>query len=218
VRCARLQNGCIIPAGPSNRYAITSSESSSLLAPDIYSAFVTPLNALGIRYFITGSTAGIAYGEPRMTNDIDMVVELYGRDVARFVAAFPDSDYYCPPADVLAIEVRRGQRGHCTLIAHANGFKADIYLAYDELHQWAMGHRRDLRMSGMVLPLAPPEYVILRKLEYFREGGSQKHMRDIRGMLAVSADIIDVAFVEQHVARMGLSAEWAAAQKSSGAG
>jgi len=27
---------------------------------------------------------------------------------------------------------------------------------------------------------APPEYVILRKLQYFREGGSEKHLLDIK--------------------------------------
>ena len=34
--------------------------------------------------------------------------------------------------------------------------------------------------------LAPPEFVIVQKLEFFREGGSEKDLRDIRGMLAVT--------------------------------
>ena len=38
------------------------------------------------------------------------------------------------------------------------------------------------------MALAPAEYVIVRKLEYYREGGSEKHLRDIRSMLAVSGD------------------------------
>ena len=77
---------------------------------------------------VTGSTAGILYGEPRMTHDVDIVVSLAMKDVRAFVEAFPLDDFYCPPEDVLAIEVRRGQRGHCNLIDHATGFKADITL------------------------------------------------------------------------------------------
>jgi hypothetical protein len=183
-----------------------------LLQPDIYQAFIAPLNALGIRYFITGSTAGIVYGEPRMTHDIDIVVALAGIDVNRFVAAFPDSHYYCPPADVLRLEVRRGQRGHCNLIDHATGFKADIYIAFDELHAWAMAHRRELALSDFPMYVAPPEYVIIRKLEYFREGGSQKHLRDIRGILAVSDGQLDVAFIEQWTSKLGLTGQWMTAQ------
>jgi len=52
------------------------------------------------------------------------------------------------------------------------------------------------------------EYVILRKLEYFREGKSEKHVRDIRGMLEVSPAAVDHAFLEQWIARLGLAAEW----------
>jgi hypothetical protein len=36
--------------------------------------------------------------------------------------------------------------------------------------------------------LAPVEYVILRKLEYYREGGSEKHLRDISGILVLTKE------------------------------
>jgi hypothetical protein len=57
--------------------------------------------------------------------------------------------------------------------------------------------------------VAPVEYVILRKLEYFREGGSEKHVRDIRSMLEVSSAQIDRPLLKQWIARLGLTAEWA---------
>jgi hypothetical protein len=60
--------------------------------------------------------------------------------------------------------------------------------------------------------VAPPEYVIIRKLEYFREGGSQKHLRDIRGILAVSDGQLDVAFIEQWTSKLGLTSQWMTAQ------
>jgi len=56
--------------------------------------------------------------------------------------------------------------------------------------------------------LAPPEYVILRKLEFHREGGSEKHLRDIRAMLAVSGEDLDRAALRDWLARLGLETEW----------
>ncbi len=159
---------------------------------------------------VTGSTAGILYGEPRMTHDVDIVVALVMKDVHAFIEAFPLDDFYCPPEDVLAIEVRRGQRGHCNLIAHATGFKADIYIAFDELHRWGLAHRRTLELDGTRIQVAPIEYVIVRKLEYFREGGSQKHLRDIRSMLEVSTEAIDHEQLAKFVEQRGLAAEWQA--------
>jgi hypothetical protein len=178
--------------------------------PDLVAPFITRLERLGVPYVVTGSTAGILYGEPRLTHDIDIVVALAMKDVHAFVEAFPLDDFYCPPEDVLAIEVRRGHRGHCNLIHHATGFKADIYIAFDELHRWALAHRRKLDLDGMAIHLAPVEYVIVRKLEYYREGKSEKHLRDIRAMLEVSAGTIDHAQLARFVEERGLAAEWAA--------
>ena len=56
--------------------------------------------------------------------------------------------------------------------------------------------------------LAPPEYVILRKLEYHREGGSEKHLRDIRAMLAVSGELLDRAALQEWITRLNLETEW----------
>ena len=56
--------------------------------------------------------------------------------------------------------------------------------------------------------LAPPEYVIVRKLEYDREGGSEKHLRDIRSRLAVSGGQMDRPALEQWIERRGLQNQW----------
>jgi len=56
--------------------------------------------------------------------------------------------------------------------------------------------------------LAPPEYVIVRKLEYFRDGGSDKHLRDIRGMLNISNEQIDRAALDEWIKLQGVEQEW----------
>jgi hypothetical protein len=176
--------------------------------PDLLRPFIEPLEKLRLPYMITGSTAGIVYGEPRMTHDVDIVVALAPKDVAAFVAAFPLDEFYCPPDDVLTIEVRRGQRGHCNLIHHATGFKADVYVAFDELHRWALARRRTVDLDGFAVALAPIEYVIVRKLEYYAEGRSEKHLRDIRGMLSTSRELIDHGQLARFVAERKLDAIW----------
>jgi hypothetical protein len=176
--------------------------------PDLLAPFITRLDTLGVSYMITGSIAGILYAEPRMTHDVDIVIDLPASKVGDFVRAFPLEHFYCPPEEVLAIEVKRRHRGHCNVIDHDTGFKADIYIAYDELHRWALSRVRRLEVDTVTLPVAPPEYVMIRKLEYLREGGSDKHVRDLRSMLEVSGDQLDREFLAGEITKRGLDATW----------
>jgi hypothetical protein len=176
-------------------------------APDPLAPFLEPLERLALPYCITGSVAASVYGEPRLTADIDIVLLLGVRDLAALRAAFPETEYYVPPDETLRLEIARSARGMFNLIHHASQFKADIYLAArDPLHAWALEHRRRITLQGGGAWVAPPEYVIVRKLEYLREGGSDKHVRDIRYILA--ATTIDRAFVESEVSRLGLAGQW----------
>jgi len=175
----------------------------------IFFVFTSRLNNLNVRYMITGSVAGIVYGEPRMTHDIDLVLELAYEDAEPFTTAFPIETFYCPPIEVVKIELGRNYRGHFNLIHHETGFKADIYLSgRDPLHVWALNNRKKIELEGEYVWLAPVEYVILRKLDYYREGKSEKHLRDIRGILSISADAINFQELEKRVVSMGLSHEW----------
>lgn len=62
-------------------------------------------------------------------------------------------------------------------------------------------------MSNEPVLMAPPEYVIMRKLQYFRDGGSAKHLADIRGIIAVLGDRLDRAAPLEHINRLGLRSE-----------
>ena len=174
-----------------------------------HSFFITGLEKSELPYCITGSVASGVYGESRQTNDIDLIVLLRHADIAKLQTVFPESDYYLPPIETLILEVRREQRGMFNVIHHASQFKADIFLAArDPLHRWALQHRRRIDLSSDLQTwIAPPEYVILRKLEYFRESSHDKHLRDIRFMLATLLDL-DHEFIASQVARLGLQAQW----------
>ncbi len=180
---------------------------------DLISLFAVPLAKAGLPYMVTGATAAILYGQPRTTNDLDVVIELKTADLPRLRAAFPERDYYLPPDEVIEVELRRPLRAHLNALHHDSGFKADLYpMGSDALHQWAFPRRRPVAHGGQQISFAPPEYVILRKLEYFREGGSTKHLSDIRAMLDVSGDVIDRTVLGEWIARLGLQAEWTRVQ------
>ncbi len=181
---------------------------------NLFHIFVSRLNKLSISYMITGGAASIIYGEPRLTNDIDFVIDLKDEDVERFAEAFPIEEFYCPPVEVIKLEVRRPQRGHFNLIHHDTGFKADIYTAgRGKLHHWGFQIREQIIIEGEQFWLAPIEYVILRKLEYYREGQSEKHLRDISSMLTLSSDQVNFKVLEKKISDRLLQKEWLAARK-----
>lgn len=177
--------------------------------PELSLLFVRPLNRLGARYIVSGGIASILYGEPRLTNDVDFVVFLRIEDIRRLQEVFPSPEFYVPPAEVIAAEIARPQKGQFNVIHSDTGFKADFYTAgRDELNAWAFRNARRMEYRGEPIVVAPPEYVVVRKLEYYREGGSDKHVRDIRSMLKVSGDQINRAELDEWIRQRGLAAEW----------
>ena len=178
-------------------------------SPEPFLIFTRKLNKLGLRYMVSGSVAAIYYGEPRMTNDVDIIVFLRRGDSRRLIDAFPLESFYCPPLDVIESERTRDQRGHFNLIHHDTGFKADIYLTgRDELHAWGIANAVCADLEGEKIMFAPPEYVIVRKLQFYREGGAEKHLRDISRMLAGLGESWSRQTIEEMVGDQRLGVEW----------
>jgi hypothetical protein len=176
---------------------------------NLFLIFIKPLAELKLDYMITGSVAATLYGEPRLTHDVDVLLEITTADVKKFSQAFSSDEFYCPPEEVIRTELNRERRGHFNLIHHETGFKADIYLCGEEpIHIWGLEHAKTVDIDGVVVRIAPPEYVIVKKLLFFREGGSQKHMRDIQAMLSISGAQIKKEEIQRWVAILGLSSEW----------
>lgn len=177
-------------------------------APDELSLFASRLESIGAPYMVTGATAAILYGQPRVTNDLDVVLSLDDAARAALLRVFPESEFYVPPEAVIRAEQARTQRGHFNLIHHETGYKADIYLTgTDPLHAWAMPQRRRVRWGDTLeIAVAPPEYVVLRKLEFYREGHSAKHPADIRAIREITG--VDEAALAPWLERLGLAALW----------
>lgn len=180
--------------------------------PELVALFLNPLNTTGVRYIVTGSVAAAIYGEPRFTQDIDLVVRLASENLRPLIAAFPAAEYYVPPLETLAEEAGRPSGGHFNLLHLDTGLRADCYLAGSSpLNHWGLENRREIPIGPDRISVAPPEYVILSKLQYVKAGGGEKHLDDIAHMLRITGDGIDRSEVVGWAQRLGLLSEWRAA-------
>jgi len=181
---------------------------------NLYQLFTDKLNNGKIPYAVTGSVASIIYGEPRVTHDIDIVMELNVNRVEDFAKAFPSDEFYCPPVEILKIEILKSNRGHCNIIHNKTGFKADIYFqGENQFQKWSITNARHFDFNGSKISIAPPEYVIVKKLEFYKEGNSQKHISDIKAIIFNSKDLIDFPLLEKKISAFGLAAEWELCKK-----
>ena len=160
---------------------------------------------------IAGGVASIVYGEPRLTQDLDVVASLSPADADRFAEQFPEAEFYCAPPEAIVREAGRDAFGHFNVMHLETGARADVYLAgKDALARRGLAARRTVQLLGRSVPIAPPEDVILHKLRFVRQGASDRHLRDVRAMLRVLGDSIDRDALVRDVAELGLTAEWAA--------
>ncbi|NJM38162.1 MAG: hypothetical protein HC845_10085 [Akkermansiaceae bacterium] len=178
--------------------------------PDFITLFVAPLEAAGIQYMITGSVASSIYGEPRNTLDIALVVLLKQSQISQLPILYPQDHFYLPPSDIIVIESRRESRGHFNIIHHKTGLKADIYLSRNHPYlDWSLAHTRRVQTENCEVTIAPPEYVILHKLEFYKESNHQRHLRDIAGM--IEQQTLDQTFLQAAIATLQLDYQWQAA-------
>jgi len=173
--------------------------------------FIDPLERAAIPYAVVGSVASSAYGEPRATNDLDLLLQIPPADAARLTRVFSADAFYVPPEETITEAFSRASGGHINVIALESMTKADLYPVDAWEAPW-FAERRLLQVAGRPVWFARPEAVIIHKLRFFREGGSEKHLRDIRGMLAVSGDELDRPLLERTVTELGLGDAWSAAQ------
>lgn len=168
---------------------------------------VEAFDRLGLRYFVTGSVATIFYGEPRFTADIDVVVDLPASQVLDLCAEFPSPEFYLSEESARRAVARHGQ---FNLIHPTSGLKLDLMIPADTEHNRSR-FARVRRLStgpGFEATFASPEDVILKKLEYYREGGSDKHLRDIASVLKTGGANLDLAYLSIWARRLGVDDLW----------
>lgn len=173
---------------------------------------VSTLDRLAIPYMVVGSFASYAYGEPRFTQDIDIVLDLPAGGVPAFCDSFPAPEFYLSePAVRDAVRTRF----QFNILHPTSGNKIDcIFPSGNEWASSQLSRRRRLKLlEGVEAYVAGPEDVILGKLWYYTDGHSEKHLRDIAGILRISGDKVDRGNVGAWATKLGYSAIWNAILK-----
>ncbi len=167
----------------------------------------THLTEIGVRYFITGSQATIAFGEPRFTNDIDVVVDLDLDNYEVFCDGFPDGDYYLNRDTVLA-EIGRG--GMFNIIHPASGLKIDVVVpSQDGIDEQRFQRSVSVPISEeCTAQFSSPEDIIVQKLKWHRMGGGERHLQDIVGILKIRGDALDTAYIKDSCLQLNVADLW----------
>lgn len=176
---------------------------------DLLKYAVDALERLGIRYAIVGSFASGVWGESRFTQDVDVLIELSAEQVSELCKAFPHQDFYVSEAAANEACARQSQ---FNVIHPASGNKIDFMVADRSIWKSAQLERRKMvqMFPGVNAAVAAPEDVIIGKLVYYREGGSDKHLRDITGILEFSSALVDRSYVADVAQRLGVAEIWQA--------
>jgi len=174
---------------------------------ELLQKIIEVLDRLNISYLVTGSVGAMAYGEPRLTNDIDIVAAIEKRHVAGLVEAFPAPDFFISE-DMILEAIRL--RGQFNIIHPSSGLKVDIIVRRDTpFDKSRFGRIRRIKPSdSYTANFAAPEDIIIMKMQYYRDGGSEKHLRDIAGILKISRDEVDTAYIADWSRRLALTDIW----------
>jgi hypothetical protein len=166
------------------------------------------LEDAGVRYAIGGSWASTAFGEPRFTNDVDILADLTAHNLTRFLEDLPQTYYVDPEEAHKALRLGRS----FNIIHTSSALKFDFFPASG----FAIGAQEldravFLSVSGISdapAPFVTPEDILLAKLHWFRNGGevSDVQWRDIQGIVRGRKDTLDRSYLQTSASKLGLAA------------
>lgn len=169
-------------------------------------ALADAFDLLAVTWAIGGSLASAAHGEPRATNDVDVVATLTAQGARQFAMQLGEAFYADP--DVAA----EAARSHScfNVIDNRSFIKLDVFVpAPGPLGAGQLDRRQLLPIFGGVrpLPILGPEDVVLQKLRWFELGGgvSDRQWRDIVSVLRIGGAAIDRAYLDGVAAHGGLT-------------
>jgi hypothetical protein len=170
------------------------------------------LKAAHVDYLIGGAIAEWAWGEPRATQDIDIVINLPVESVGKLSKELEKRDMLVPAEVILDTLLEDRADIPINAIHIHSGLKADLYLVRsgDDLRLSAFQRRQRVDYGPPIghVYVHSPEDLVLYKLLYFSISQQPKHSRDIAAILQARKDQIDLSYIEEWATRLGLSSLW----------
>lgn len=161
---------------------------------DFLARLVMKLENAGIPYMISGSFGSSLHGEPRATNDIDLIIAPTARQLNTFIQSLSEGYYVSSEA---AREAFRN-RSMFNVIDYQTGWKADLIIrkgrpfSLEEFRRRMLGH-----IVGIQVFVVSPEDAILSKLEWSKAGESERHFRDALGVAVVQWVVLDKEYLRK---------------------
>ena len=170
------------------------------------------LDAAGVEYLIGGAIAEWAWGEPRATQDLDLVVKIPIKSINKLSKELEKRDMLIP-AEIILDSILEDRADIPIYAIHMHsGLKADLYPVRegDDLRQSAFQRREQVDYGPPIgkVYIHSPEDLILYKLMYFGLSQQSKHSRDIAAILKAKKNELDMGYIEGWAARLGLSSLW----------
>ncbi|HRY44080.1 MAG TPA: hypothetical protein P5164_09055 [Thermoanaerobaculia bacterium] len=160
------------------------------------------LSASGMPWMITGSTASAFYGEPRATQDVDVVVDPTPDQVLRFLDELRDGFYVSRDEAGDALRIR----GMFNVIDLESGWKAGIIVCPDRpFERNEIARRRPARLFGVDVFVISPEGSVVSKLRWAASSGSERQLRDAASVLAGCQGDIDLDYIRREAEVAGVS-------------
>jgi hypothetical protein len=173
---------------------------------------ISALDDAGVPYLIGGAVAAWAWGEPRSTMDLDLVVDIPLEAIHRLSNELEKRGMLVPAEIILDNIIEERADIPINAIHMHSGFKADLYLVRegDELRASAFARRQkvDLGEGLGELYLHSPEDLIIYKVWYYSLSQQTKHANDISGILKALGTDLDYRYIEDWLNKKGLSSWW----------
>lgn len=158
-------------------------------ANDLLKAVADILQRLRVPYFVTGGFAVSAWGRPRFTADIDLVVALTEKALPGFITALSrlsTGSYFDKDQVISALHTQ----GEFNFIEPNVGIKVDFWVLGDAPYdKMRLKRRKIARVDGQRVAFTGPEDLILSKLLWWRESGSDRHIADVESVIAMQKNL-----------------------------
>lgn len=144
------------------------------------------LESAGIEYMMTGSMAMAFYSTPRMTRDIDIIIQVSPVDVDKILGLFRN-DFYIEEESVRQAVLKRGM---FNIIHNESVIKVDFIIRKEEEYRIEeFSRKKKINIEGVSISVVAPEDLILSKLVWVKRSQSELQFRDVRQMMMVLKEL-----------------------------
>jgi len=167
---------------------------------------IDALNQANVPYMVTGSFASSTHGEPRATQDLDVVIHPTPSSLELLLQSFPEDRFYW--SRQAATQALRDQ-GMFNIIEFASGWKIDLMLRKDRVFsRCEFDRRQEAVVAGQTLLIASPEDIVLAKLEWAKDGGSERQLEDAASVVRTQGSALDKPYIERWAAELCVADLW----------